>query len=257
MIEKHHIMTRSLLIILLTAFSIQLIAQTTLLECGQNSGRNFDGWYVSPNTSIDAIEFDENGTYFFSEFGGNYDLSMTKKISELKEIQSFSLVFNFEVLHHATIAHVVYYTSTDGKRWTPIQSSRNNVAVAVDNQDLNIQYIRAVATVSFEKNGKISCNYAKVVDLREEQLSDIYIEEEPLNDIPAFYIFSYAHTLTVETTAENPHEVLITAMSGQIVYRETFEGSTRIDLPFDLSGIFIVNIIHNSSFEATKKIALQ
>lgn len=257
MFKKHHIMARSILTLLIMTGSLSIFSQTTLLECGQNSGQNFDGWYVSPHTALDAIEFDDHGTYFFSEFGGNYDLSMTKKMDDLANVKTFSLLFNFDVLHHAIIEHVVYYTSIDGSRWTPIQSSKNNTVVEVDNSGFNIKYIRAIATVSFENNGKVSCNYAKVTELGETLNTALYLEEEPLEKIPAFYIFSHAHTLNIETTIDEPYEVLITALSGQTVYRETFDGSNRIDLPFDLNGVYIVNIIYQSDFAATKKIALQ
>ena len=250
-------MTRLLLITIVFINTFTSKSQNILLECGQNSGQNFNGWYVAPQTALDAIEFDDHATYFFSEFGGQFNLSMTKKIEGLTAVDIFTLLFNFEVIDHAIIEHVVYYTSNDGRKWTPISESRNNVAVEIENDDHSIEFVRAVATVSLEDNGKVACNYVKIEEITNETYTDLYEAETPEDEIASFYIFNYAHTLNIETTEESPYEVLITSISGQIVFRDEFLGSNRIELPFDLTGIYIVNIIHNNAFQATKKIVLE
>jgi len=250
-------MTRLLFITWITLSTFNAKAQNVLLECGQNSGQNFNGWYVAPQSALDAVTFDETATYFFSEFGGHFNLSMTKKVDALASVELFTLLFNFAVIDHAVIEHVVYYTSIDGKHWKPLNDSQNNVAITVENTEKNIEFIRAVAAVSMENNAKVACNYAKVEEKETQPLSDLYEPEAWEEELSSFYIFSYAHTLNIETAIESPYEVLITSISGQIVYRNEFMGSNRIELPFDLSGIYIVNIIHNNRFEANKKIQLE
>lgn len=245
-----------LIILLLTSLFTQVIhSQTILMECGQNSGHNFNSWFVHPYPVFDDIEFDEYSTAFFSEFGGNYSVSMTRKIEEMQSYKLLNLLFNFDVIHNCVIESVVYYTSTDGKKWIPINSSRNNVAVNVSNDSLDISYVRATATVNFSENGKLSCNYAKVEgDLKVESALATIPETNP--DEAEFYIFSFEHTLNIETQIDRPYEILITAISGQIVYREKLEGSNRIDLPSDMQGIFVISIIQDNAFQASKKVVI-
>lgn len=231
-------------------------SQTVLFECGQNSGQNFNGWYISPYALFDAIEFDEHSTSFFSEFGGTFTVSLSKKIDELVEYQTLSLLFNFEELHNARIESVVYYTSIDGKKWDAVQRSKNNTAIRVENDSLKINYVRAEVQATLYQNGQIACDYVKIEGDRKvtSDLATLPIEAENLEE--SFYIFNYQHTINVETGLESPYEVLITSISGQIVYREQLTGSQRLELPGDLNGIFIVTIIHENDFQASKKIVV-
>lgn len=248
---------RRILIVTLMALSVNVVSgQTTLLECGQNSGQNFNGWYISPHHAFDAVEFDAYSTSFFSEEGGNYAVTVTRKIDAMQSYKRLNLLFNFEAEHNCTVENVVYYISADGKNWTPISASRNNKAVTVTNDSLDITYIRATANTAFYKNGKLSLNYAKVI-------GDLDMQPEPLvmkqNDeivLDNFFIFNHLQTLNVETSTEKPYEVMITSISGQIVYREQFEGSNRVELPADLSGVFVVTIIQDNDFKASKKIVM-
>lgn len=227
-------------------------SQTVLFECGQNSGRNFNGWYISPYATFDAIEFNDQSALFFSEFGGTYSVSLTKEIHILTEYQELNLLFNFEVVHHAQIDHVVYYTSTNGKTWIPLQNSRNNVAVSVPNDSLNIRFVRAEVQATFFDNGKIECNYIKIEGNSRKATAPLI--EEDLTE--AFYIFNHAHILNIETGLDEPYELLITSINGQIVYREKYEGPQRLELPADFHGIYILTIIHKNEFRASKKLVL-
>jgi hypothetical protein len=249
-------MIRSILI-LITLLAVQHgIGQTLIYECGQNSGQNFNGWFIPTSSTYDEIEFDETSTAFFIENGGNYPVSLTKKITELEGYKRIYLLFNFEEIDHCEIENVVYYTSEDGKNWNPINESRNNTMVAIANDSLNISYVKATANVNFAKNGKVACNYVKVEGepAEEEKLEILTLEEETEDN---FFIFSHAHTLNIETALDAPYEVLITSISGQIVYRDQFEGSNRIELPYELNGIFIVSVIQDNTFKASKKVAIQ
>lgn len=231
-------------------------AQQVLFECGQNSGTNFNGWYISPYSSFDAIEFDDHSALFFSEYGGNYTVSLSRKIEGLNEFQELSLLFNFDVIDNAQINSVVYSTSTDGKKWTPLQYSKNNTAVFVANDSLQINYVRAAVEATFYDNGKIACDYVKIEGSRQvyKPLSTVITED--LNPAATFYIFSHAHALNIETGLTETYEVLITSITGQIVYRERFEGPQRLELPGDFQGMYIVTIIQKNEFLASKKIVI-
>ena len=231
-------------------------SQTVLFECGQNSGKNFNGWYISPYATFDAIEFNDQSALFFSEFGGTYSVSLTKEIDILTEYQELNLLFNFEVVNHAQIDHVVYYTSTNGKTWTPLQNSQNNVAVSVPNDSLDIRFVRAEVQATFFDNGKIECNYIKIDgnSRKAPALATVPLIEEDLTEV--FYIFNHAHTLNIETDLDETYELLITSINGQIIYREKYEGPQRIELPADFQGIYILTIIQKNEFKASKKLVL-
>ncbi len=249
-------MKRMIILMVCIQMMHPLKAQTVLFECGQNSGHNFNGWYISPYAIFDAIEFDEHSAAFFSEYGGTFTVSLSKKIDALVEYQSLNLLFNFEEIHNARIENVVYYTSADGKKWHAVQQSKNNTAIRIANDSLTIQYVRAEVQATFFKNGQIACDYVKIEGERKvtSDLAPTPIVEDDWKE--TFYIFNYLHTVNVETGLESPYEVLITSISGQIVYREQLTGSQRLDLPGDLNGIFIVTIIHDNAFQASKKIVV-
>ena len=78
--------------------------------------------------------------------------------------------------------------------------------------------------------------------------------EEDLTEV--FYIFNHAHTLNIETDLDEPYELLITSINGQIIYREKYEGPQRIELPADFQGIYILTIIQKNEFKASKKLVL-
>ncbi len=250
-------MKRILLIALISLGIQPAISQSVLLECGQNSGQNFNGWHMSPYTVFDAIEFDEQSVMFFAEHGGNLPVTLTRKVEEIMTYESLSILFNFDVVDNCVIENVMYYTSVDGKTWAPINTSKNNSAITITNSDFNIAYVRATANVQFFDNGKIACNYVKIegdYNKDETSLALEEITEEPMGE--QFFIFSHNHNLNIETAVEGLYEVLITSITGQIVYREQLEGSQRIELPSDMSGVFIVSVIQQNAFQASKKVAL-
>lgn len=249
-------MKRILLLVLLSLGVQPAISQSVLFECGQNSGQNFDGWHISPYTVFDAIEFDAHSVAIFVEHGGNLPVTLTRKVEEIMDYESISILFNFEAVHNCIIENVVYYTSIDGKTWEPINASKNNKSTKVENPNFDISYIRATANVQFFDNGKIACDYVKIESdaVSETSLVLEEISEDPFHE--QFFIFSHNHNLNIETALQGSYELLITSITGQIVYREQLEGSQRIELPSDMTGIFIVSIIQNNAFQASKKIAL-
>lgn len=248
-------MKRILFLVLVSLGILPATSQSVLFECGQNSGQNFDGWHMSPYTVFDDIEFDASSVMFYVENGGSLPVTLTKKVGEIVNYESLSILFNFEAIHNCIIENVIYYTSVDGKSWNPLNSSQNNRATAVQNSDFDIVYVRATANVQFFENGKIACNYVKIEgDYKEATLDLEDITEDPIGD--QFFIFSHLNNINIETALEGYYELLITSITGQIVYREQLEGSQRVELPSDMKGIFIVSVIQNNAFQASKKVAL-
>jgi len=214
--------------------------------------------------AFESVEFDEHNVSFFSEYGGNYGVTLARKIESLKAYPEISVLFNFEAINNCEIERVVYFTSKDGRKWDRvidysggILTDQNNRAIHLSNDSLNLSYVRAVAHTNFSNNGKLSCNYVKIEGegKKEPSIEPLSIIEDHIEN--EFFIFSFEHTLNIETGIELPYEVLITSITGQIVYCDQFEGSTSIILPQDLKGIYVVSIIHNNAFQATKKVVFE
>jgi hypothetical protein len=250
-------MKRGLVVLIFCLAGSRVVAQDVLLECGQNSGNNFNGWLVDPYSVFDEILFEETGTTFYSAAGGNFSVSLTKKVDDLNDYQRLSMLFNFEPVKNCVLEHVVYSISEDGKKWRHLNLSRNNVALTVANDSLDIRFIRATATAEFGENGSLVCDYVKVEGLDPVTLTTVEEKTEEVVETEAFYIFNFEHTLNIETKIDTPYEVLITSITGHVVYRERVVGSNRIQLPEDLLGIYIVNVIYENTFQASKKVVFQ
>lgn len=185
-------------------------------------------------------------------------VDISKKIVDFGEFDLLDILFNFEASNNCELGQVSYYISKDGKSWELLNSSSNNKSVRIENKKRKYKHIRAVANTRFFSNGILTCDYVKIAGTNEEK-EDVNKETAGLtleNDEPLFHIFSFNHQLNIETQDETPFEVMITSISGQIVYRDQFTGSTRIELPADLSGVFIVSIIQKNAFQASKKISV-
>lgn len=229
--------------------------QTLLLECGQNSGRNFNGWFVDNHHPFDAIEFDAHSVAFEHWLGGNFPVSLTKKVEAIKDFDSIRLLFNFEEVRDCKVEDVTYYVSEDGKKWKPIQSSRNNVALAIPNPKHTIQYVRAVANTRFDEDGRVALNYVKIEGeqnpIQNSELTEL-IREEPIEN---FFIFNFENNINIETNTSAEYDVLITSTTGKIVFRDSYIGSNRIELPHTITnGFYIVAVIQDNAFKASKKV---
>lgn len=233
-------------------FSLTTHATEIILACGQNSGTNFNGWYVSPYQT-DAIEFDEQSVRFFSENGGEMNIALYRKVGDLSDYENVHLLFNFEGIQNCSLNRVHYAVSSNGRDWVNLANSTNNTNCMIDATHENIQFIKAIASVQFFKNGILVCDYAKLEGDRKEMPITEYEEEK---EIQIFHLFSHHKTLNIETKSTRQFDVLITAMSGQIMFRETFTGSQRIDLPEHFTGFYVVTVIQDYDFKLSKKIVL-
>jgi len=248
-------MRRIILIGVLSLLTSPIFGQTVVLECGQNSGINFNGWYINQHQVFESIEFDEQSVSFISEVGGNFSVSLIKKVEEMSNYTELNILFTFEAVQNCEIDNVVYYTSADGVNWNPVQNSRNNVAVSVLNKEHTITYIKATVNAQFYTNGKLVCNYVKVEGQLQEETVLATISDDITDDVAeSFFIFNYNHRLNIETQQNDLYTIVITAITGQVVFKENFEGSNRIDIPADIQGVYVVSIIQDGEIKAGKKV---
>lgn len=230
-------------------FTLHLSATEIILAYGQNSGNNFNGWYVSPYQT-DAVEFDEHSIQFFAENGGEMNIEIYKKVTDLEAFENMQVLFNFEERQNCVLHSVQYAVSSNGRDWINLKNSHNNTNCIINEDIENIHFIKAVANVQFFKNGTLVCDYAKL-EGDKKALEIIPIEAD---EVIEFNLFNYNKMLNVETQSEQQYEVLITAMSGKIMFRESFVGSNRINLDDFNTGFYIVNIIQGNEFKLSKKI---
>ncbi len=246
-------MRRIFFLFIIITFSGVGLSQSMLLECGQNSPNNFDGWRIDSYDLFSEVHFESDGISFYSTHGGNIPVSVVKHIDNMVNFEHLNIQFDFNAIKDCTIDNVTYYLSEDGENWTAIQNSHNRVTSSFVN-DAYI-FVKAIANVNFSSNSQLKLTHAKIQEGDEHILTlPEHKKETPAN---SFHIFSFKHTINIETQLEQPFEVMVTALSGKIIHREIFTGSSRFNLPQHLSGLFIVSIIQDNAFQASKKIAIQ
>lgn len=237
-------------------FAVLLLAGSTALsnevvyECGKSSSSGFNGWSVSPYSAFSEVEFREETVAFHVENGGEYTLILTRKIQTMKSFSKLSFDIRFDEIENCILNFVDVYASADGKNWQSIETDQDNLTGLIENET-GFEYVRIAANVSFYKNGYIECSYFRLEG--EDPVSMIAAGEEPETERNEFFVFCFNKSINVETQNEAPYEVIFTNLAGQIMYRESAVGSTRIEsgLP---EGIYLVSVIQHGQILQTKKV---
>ena len=249
-------MRRGLLLSLCLFLGGIAMADEVILECGQNSGNNFNGWAIPNYHLFDRVDFHENSIEFYREVGGNLPIIVSKKVDDLSEYLNLSILFNFQANYNAEVVMVTYYLSEDGINWVAVEESRNNKAVEISHYS-DYTYVKAIANVLMEEDGSVSCDYFKLEGKRPALASNdsnSWLDDE--KTAATFKVFPFRDFINIETQSEEVYQIQVTAISGKIIYRETQLGSTRIDLDNASKGIYIVTIIQNNQIVQSQKVAL-
>lgn len=249
---KHLFLTAVLL------YGAGIVAQETIYECGTKTGKEFNGWYIEPLNIFSNYSFNGESIDFFSEEPTNITLSFVKRVDDLSDFTDRLVSFDFMYSANSSLEALTLAHSIDGKNWTYLQEHgiKNGAEVAFPNVEIN--YIKAMATVDIGRSGKFGITGCKITGEPKEE--NILIEEElpemeKVEVDEPFYIFCFERTINVETQNEQPYEVYITNISGQVVQKEILTGSQRImtNLP---EGIYILSVIQDNKLKTSKKIAL-
>src|SRR5687767_6088974 len=120
---------------------------------------------------------------------------------------------------------------------------QNNYRAVIANTDKSLKYLRFAINVSFESHGYLECSYFRLAGENEpviEERATPPAEEDP------FFVFCFNKSVTVETKTDQPYEVTIYNLAGQVVFTEKHAGSTRIehDLP---EGSYVVAIMQDGA----------
>ena len=246
-------MKQTLLLWAAALFGVHSFGGEIILECGKGSDNNFNGWYIHPYNAFEALDFYENHVEFISEAGGEYSISLSRKIPQMSEYANLLIEFNFETIENCRLNTVTVYLSKDGIHWDAVQEEATQKGVTIENPDLDYQYVKAIADITFYTNGKISWDYAKIEG--EYTLSMEETEIPAREEGNAYHIFSYNKVINIECDTEKEYTVLITNLAGQIQYHESGFGPEKISTNYP-NGIYIVHIIQNHEMITTKKVAL-
>lgn len=245
-------MTKTFLLIALSIAVSRSFAKDILLECGTTTRNGFNGWTISPYDVFDHVIFtDETVDFYAGNNGGDFTISLTRKIENMKDYSQLDLAVEINAVHACLINSVDAFVSEDGKTWTTIQLDQTRFSATIQNENLNFQFLKIAVNVSFEPSGYLQCSYVK---LEGENNWDMeLIEPEPQTISNPFFVFCFNKTINVETKSEQPYDVIFSNISGQIVYTETAIGSTRIeaDLP---EGVYVISIFQNGEFLQSKKV---
>jgi hypothetical protein len=247
-------MRRGILIGLLLLLAGWGRSSEIILACGQNSGNNFNGWELPTYAQFDQVNFTENSIHFYSFYGGNFPVTLERKIEISSDYESITALFNFNAVSNCEIKDVTIYLSENGETWEPLQSSRNNAASYV-RLTKKYTHVRAIANVAFGKDAILTCDYFKLEGTKKLFISatpeplPLLVEEEKL-----FTLFHFQNRVNVETQSAEVYEVQITSISGKILHREKYINSVRIDIPDYPSGIYVVTIIQGPKIILSQKI---
>lgn len=246
-------MKQIILILSISLFPLLSFSNDLLFECGKNSEGNFNGWKVHPMNVFDNISFSENEIEFYSQNGGDYTISFTRKIEDMVGYSTLFIDVNFEERNNCQINFANVYLSTDGQNWDAISNRADLYQVQKTNREMNYIFIKTVADVSFYHDGILSFNHVKVEGEYKTPEQEQVLK--PINDEPIFHIFSYQKVINIETKSEGDYEVYITDIKGQIIHHVEKNGSSRIEADYP-NGIYIISILQNNKILNSEKVYL-
>jgi len=225
-------------------------SKETLLECGTQTSNGFNGWSLSPFAAFSAVEFKDETVAFYVKDGGEYTLNLTRKIETMRDFAQMDFNIRFDRFENCVLNFVDVYASEDGRIWKALDVDQSDFSGVINNAG-NYQFIRIAANVSFFRDGFIECSYFKLESDDPVSLESVTAPEPVV--VKEFFVFCFNKSINVETQSELAYEVVFTNLAGQVVYRESSVGSTRVvsELP---EGVYIISIVQNNHVVETKKV---
>ena len=235
-----------------------LFSKDVLLECGGTSKNPFNGWAIDPFSAFDNIVFSEESIGFFIENGGDYTVSLTRKIDAMCNYPLLDLTLKVDAVENCEVNHIDLYVSADGRNWIAVpmpaghaDRDQGNYRAAIANSGGEFQYLRFAINVSFKGLGYLECSYFQIEGEKQPVIEEIETAGEEIS----FFVFCFNKSINVETKSEDQYEIIFCNLAGQVMHSEFATGSTRIetDLP---EGMYVVSIIQYGEIRQTKKVIL-
>jgi hypothetical protein len=230
--------------------SSMLVDQDLLLECGGQSRNAFNGWFIEPFNVFSDVVFTDESIGFYMENGGDYTVSLTRKIETMADYPLLDMTLNVEAAENCFVNHIDLYASPDGRTWSAVPMDQNNYRAVIINADQSYKFLRFAINVSFKSHGYLQCSYFR---LSGEQKPVIEESAETISEEKPFFVFCFNKSVSIETKTELPYDVIFYNLAGQAVYTEKNTGSTRIehDLP---EGTYVITIVQEGVICHTKKV---
>lgn len=238
------------LFILGILFPFLVNSKEPLYTCGINTGIAFNGWRVEPFSSFTNISFEEETISFYMENGGDYTIELTRKIPAMLSANKIDFSLGFDNFENAKLDFVDLFISADGKEWKCIPINQSELKATIVNNKQN-EYLKIAAHVSFKKHGYMECTFIRIED--SEALDILPTSKNPELTTPEFFIFFFNKTINIETKSEVNYTLVITSLTGQIVYNIELNGSDRIE-PNLANGTYVVSVLQNNTVVKSKKI---
>ena len=186
-------MTKTLLLIALAITVSKSFSKDILLECGTSTRNGFNGWMISPFDVFDQVLFtDETIDFYANNQGGDYTISLTRKIESMKDYSQLELSVEINAIHNCFVNSINVFVSEDGRSWTTIQLDQTNYLATIQNENLSLQFLKIAVNVSFEPSGYLQCSYVKLEGENDWEME--LIEPEPQVITNPFFFFFFNKT---------------------------------------------------------------
>ncbi|MEO9532447.1 MAG: T9SS type A sorting domain-containing protein [Crocinitomicaceae bacterium] len=233
----------------------------TILQCGENTERGFEGWMVNGLTTDMNLYFEHQQIEVFSHQAKNVNFSITKKIDEMVGYTDLTIIADLASIENCDIHSATAYVSPDGKKWTALNQDLTKKAATSFNEKMNHLYLRIVTQISFFSEGRFKVKGMKLTGTYRPNASPVKEMAQVLNGPAAvqmkeaFHIFQFENQINIETKNEKEYDFILMSINGKILQQEKTSGSKRFEVAVP-SGIYFVSILQDNKPIITKKVAL-
>lgn len=227
-----------------TAFGNQII-----LECGKSSGKDFNGWSIAPYEAFSEVSFEGESIQLKVDQGGDYTLILSRHISEMKDFESSQFEIEFTELRNCALNQVDFFASRDGKSWEYVAVNAGDLSGTINSKEY--EYFKVAAQISFSRSGSLICSYFRLEGSNPVAVAVVEPAESAIQN--TFFAFCFNGIVNVETQSEEPFQLYLTNLAGQICYQASGVGSTRFE-PNVSEGMFILTVVQGSEVKLTKKL---
>lgn len=239
--------------VIVSFFSLSSFSADTLLQCGYGTLGNFNGWSIQPYKAFTNVVFEDHAILVEKESGGNVSLELVRQFSDLSLYNLVEVNYSVAAMRNCSLNDVEIAVSTDRKNWKTIASSSTNEK-SFFTKKLEAKFLKIKLTADFRNEGVLAINRLVVVnhDEKNEIVPEVNNEEIilPHED---FFMFFYNRSVNIETTTEEPYQLIISNLAGQIVYSDNGTGSTRFEPELN-AGAYIISILRNGELVKSKKV---
>lgn len=234
----------------------------TLFVCGQGTERGFNGWMIDGLDENLNTYFDFNQLEFYTHTGGNYTISLNKKLDQMVGFSDLLIQTTIAQSNDCNIEHMTAQISADGREWVYLQENLLNENAQFYSDKMNFQFLRLSTSIRFSRNGRFrlggvqifgGTNYRKLKSKSADETQETEISKGKA--IEDFKIFSLDKKLHIETQSNDCYRIVICNSKGKPIKKSNALGSNNLSVEDMRDGIYFVVIEQNNKAIVTKKVA--